>query len=354
MNLKSILEEIKGPDKKIKEKAREHTSELVMPYRAMGRLHDVAEQLCAIQGNLYPEASPRGCIVFAGDHGVVEEGVSAYPQVVTGEMVKTFLRDGATINALARQMEAKVRVVDVGVAQEVEIPEDAVHELAVRKIRSGTRNMAIEPAMEKEEAESAIMVGFEEAASMFDKGLEIIALGDMGIGNTTAASAVGTVIVDKSPFDMVGPGTGIDEEGVKHKAKIIQKAIELHNPQRNDGIDVLMKVGGLEIGAIAGAILAGAYFKKPIIIDGLISTAGALIATTISPLSKDYIFAGHSSAEKGHKYMLEHLGIEPLLDLGMHLGEGSGAVLAMGIIEAAARIFKEVLTFAQAGVTEKE
>ncbi len=336
-------------------KAKERTSQLVMPTRALGRIHDIGERLCAINQTLKPEVDKKAFLVMAGDHGVVEEGISAYPQVITGEMVRAFLNGGAGINILADQVNAQVWVVDMGIIAQVG-PNSVAnsHRLLVHKMGPGTRNMAKGPAMTRDKGKEAVLTGFELATNLFDKGIQILGTGDMGIGNTTPSSTVGVIMTGHSIEEMVGRGTGVDDQGLAHKKRVIAGALEVNQPDPGDALDVLSKVGGFEIGGIAGCILAAAFHRKPVVIDGFISTAGALIACALSPAAADYLFAGHCSQEPGHKHMLAHLRLQPILDLGMRLGEGTGAALAMHIIEGAARISRDMLTFEEAGVTEKE
>jgi len=336
-------------------KARERTAQLVMPTRALGRLHDYAERICGIQETLSPTVNQKAILIMAGDHGVVDEGVSAYPQVITGEMVKAFLHGGAGINAISRHVQADVWVVDMGIIPDIDVTGlEQKDRFLPAKVSRGTSNFTKTSAMTPEEAEKAILTGFHFAAERFKKGARILGTGDMGIGNTTPSAAIGTVITGIPLDDMVGRGTGVDDEGLLKKIDAIKRGIEKNRPDPQNGLDVLAKVGGFEIGGIAGCILAGAYHHRPVVIDGFISTAGALVAQTLCPAVIDYLFAGHCSEEKGHRLMLKHLGLEPILDLGMRLGEGTGGALAMSILEGAIRVFKEVLTFEEAGVTNKE
>jgi len=354
-NLEHILANIKPLDKTLLEKARQRTAQLVMPTRALGRLHDISERLCAIEATLTPSISKKAILIMAGDHGVAADGVSAYPQEVTGAMVQTFLAGGAAINALARQVGADVQVVDMGIIPE--LSPDTVNNarrLAVCKIAPGTANLAIGPAMTRSQAEAAVITGFERASELFNAGLDLLGTGDMGIGNTTPSAAIGAVLTDTSLDKMVGRGTGVDDAGLELKKTIIKKGIAVNRPDPTDGLDVLTKVGGFEIGGIAGSLLAGAYHRKPVIVDGFISTAGALVAQSLCPIVTDYLFSGHCSAEAGHRTMLRHLKLEPILDLGMRLGEGTGAALSMGVMDAAVSVFKEVMTFAEASVPGKD
>ena len=355
MTLDQIVGSIDKLDTIWLKKASEHTDRLVMPPRALGRLHDISERLCAIQQTTNPNITSKAVVIMAGDHGIAVEGVSAYPQEVTGEMIKTFINGGAGINVIARHVGASIRVVDMGVVATLD-PEhmQAGDRLLIRKIAKGTSSFTQGPAMTHDDAETAIMTGFQVAADLFNNGTQLLGTGDMGIGNTTPSAAIGAVVTGCNLDEMVGRGTGIDDEGLERKKSVIKKAIEINQPDLNDGIDILAKIGGFEIGGIAGCILAGAYYKRPIVIDGYISTAGALIASVLSPLSIEYVFAGHRSEEPGHRHMLNHLKLSPILDLEMRLGEGTGGALAMDIMEGAIKIFKEMHTFEEAGVTDKE
>jgi nicotinate-nucleotide--dimethylbenzimidazole phosphoribosyltransferase len=354
ISIKEIIERIVPVDHEWNENAKKRTAQLVMPTRAMGRLHDISERLCGIQKTLKPKIDRKAVLVMAGDHGVVEEGVSAYPQEVTGAMVQTFLAGGAGINAISRHIGADVQVVDMGIIPDLDPDSiDGGHKLLKHKLSHGTANLAKEPAMTRQIAEQAILIGFQLASDLFRNGIEILGTGDMGIGNTTPSAAIGAVITGKTPEKLVGRGTGIDDNSLIKKREVVTRGIQVNNPDPRDGLDVLSKVGGFEIGGIAGCVLAGAFHSRPVVIDGFISTAGALIAHTLCPLVTEYIFAGHRSEEAGHGSMLKYLGLEPILDLGMRLGEGTGGALAMGVMEGAVRVFNEVLTFKEAGVTDK-
>jgi len=355
MNLAEIVNGIHPVDQQWIARARERTAQLVMPTRALGRLHDISEQICGIQQTLQPSTGRKAVLVMAGDHGVVSEGVSAYPQEVTGAMVHTFLAQGAGINAICRQVNAEVFVVDLGVISVLEAGNlPGGDRLIVHKIAPGTANFTRGAAMTVQQAEQAVLAGFQEASQLFQDGVEIIGTGDMGIGNTTPSAAIGAVICGVDLAEMVGRGTGVDDQGLNRKQAVIRRGIEVNQPDPQDGLDVLSKVGGFEIGGIAGCALAGAFHRRPVIIDGFISTAGALIARAICPTVTQYLLAGHCSAEPGHRHMLNHLNLNPILDLGMRLGEGTGGALAMSIVDGALRIFKEVMTFAEAGVADKD
>jgi nicotinate-nucleotide--dimethylbenzimidazole phosphoribosyltransferase len=337
MQLGEIIKGIQPVEQQWIQKARQRTAQLVMPTRALGRLHEISERLCGIQQTLEPAIRQKAILVMAGDHGVVEEGVSAYPQEVTPAMVRTFLAGGAGINAISRQVGGL----------------KGTDHLLVDKVGNGTANFARGPAMSRRDAQKALRVGFVQASKLIERGANILGTGDMGIGNTTPSAAVGTVLTDASLAEMVGRGTGVDDAGLERKREIVRRGIDINQPDPQDGMDVLAKVGGFEIGGIAGCILAGAFHRCAVVIDGFISTAGALIANALCPTVKDYLFAGHCSEESGHRLMLKHLGLDPILDLGMRLGEGTGAALAIGVIESAVRVFKEVLTFDEAGVANK-
>lgn len=355
IELNEIVQCIRPVDPEWVDKARERTAQLVMPTRALGRLHDISERLCGIQQTLKPSMDRKAILVMAGDHGVVAEGVSAYPQVITGEMVRAFLKGGAGINAISRLVKAEVWVVDMGIIPDIDPTSlEGGDRLRVRKVARGTDNLALGPAMSGHQAQTAVLEGFHLASGLFEMGVEILGTGDMGIGNTTPSTAIGTVLTGEPLENMVGRGTGVDNEGLKKKHAAILHGIEVNRPDPRDGLDVLAKVGGFEIGGIAGCVLAGAYHRRPVVIDGLISTAGALIAQSLCPSVSDYLFAGHRSEEPGHTAMLSHLKLIPVLDLGMRLGEGTGAALAMAIIDGAVRVFREVLTFGEAGVSGKD
>ena len=355
MDLSEIIKGIEPIDQEWISKAQERTAQLVMPTRALGRLHEISERLCGIRETLQPSIKRKAVLVMAGDHGVVNAGVSAYPQEVTGAMVQTFLAGGAGINVICGHVGAEVFVVDMGIIAELNgLDMPGSDHLVTHKIASGTADFTRGPAMSTREAEQSILRGFQEAAKLYQNGVDVLGTGDMGIGNTTSSAAIGAVICDVGLDKMVGRGTGVDDEGLTRKREAVSRAIELNKPVADDGLDVLAKVGGFEIGGIAGCVLAGAYHQRPVVIDGFISTAGTLIAKALCPTVTDYLFAGHCSAESGHRFMLDYLKLDPILDLGMRLGEGTGGALAMSIIEGAVRIFKEVLTFEEAGVADKE
>jgi nicotinate-nucleotide--dimethylbenzimidazole phosphoribosyltransferase len=286
---------------------------------------------------------------MAADHGVVAEGTSAYPQAVTAQMVLNFLRGGAGINVLAKQIGARVVVVDMGVAEQI-----AAHpQLLSRKVGPGTRNMAAGPAMTEDEAMKSLETGIQVVEAEVAKGLDIVATGDMGIGNTTASSAICSVITGRNPIEVTGRGTGIDDTQLKHKAEVIEKAIKVNSPDAKDALAVLAAVGGFEIGGLAGVMLGAGAHRIPVVVDGFISGAAALIAAGLSPNLKDFMIAGHISVEAGHRVALQHLGLKPLVDLNMRLGEGTGAAIGVFLCETAAKLLSDMATFGEAGVSEK-
>jgi nicotinate-nucleotide--dimethylbenzimidazole phosphoribosyltransferase len=328
---------------------RMHQNRLTKPPGSLGVLEDLSVWLGGITGQKFPEVTKKAVVVMAGDHGVCDEHVSAFPKEVTPQMVLNFARGGAAINVLARHIGAQVVVVDVGVATPIE------HErILSRKVKPGTANMAKGPAMSREEAVQALEVGISTAAELTDEGYQLLATGDMGIGNTTASSAIMAAFLNISAHEVTGRGTGLDPQAVFHKAQVIDQAIAINKPDPQDPIDVLAKIGGLEIGAIAGLILGAAARRIPVVIDGFISTSAALIASKIAPKSLQYMIASHCSAEMAHRKLLEYLQLKPILELEMRLGEGTGAVLAFNVIEASVKIIKEMATFESAGVSQSE
>ncbi len=347
--LEKTISGISGQNEQARENARERLSKLTMPHWALGKLMDLSVDLAGITGSLAPAVKRKTVVVFAGDHGVTAEGVSLYPSEVTPQMVQNFLAGGAGVNAMAEVSGARVVVVDIGVDYDF----DNANDLFVKKIARGTKNMATGPAMTRDEAVRSIEAGIEMALELADE-TDLFGTGDMGIGNTTPSSAIAAILSGKEPQEVTGRGTGIDDEMLRLKTEVIKKAIKINKPDPNDAIDTLARVGGFEIGGIAGLILGAASLKKPVVVDGIISTAGALVASRISPETVDCMIASHLGAEPGHAVMLEVLGKNALLDFNMRLGEGSGAALAMNIVESAERILTSVATFEEASVTEKD
>ena len=320
-----------------------------MPHWALGRLMDLAMDLAGMTGSTSPAVSRKTIVIMAGDHGVVAERVSGYPQEVTRQMVSNFIRGGAGINILARLNGASVVVVDMGVAGDLSALARAGGFVS-RPIAAGAGNIARGPAMTGGQAVRAVEAGIEIVDDLAEA-VDVFGAGDMGIGNTTPSAAVAAAIAGVPAADVTGRGTGLDDERLAAKVAVVQRALEVNGPDPSDGLDVLAKVGGFEIGGIAGVILGAAARRKPVVIDGFISTAGALIAQAIAPTAADYIVAAHRSAEPGHAVMLRKLDKEPLLSLGMRLGEGTGAALAMNLVEAAAGILTGISTFDEAAVS---
>ena len=346
--LAQTIAAIQDLDEIARQAARERQSQLTKPPGSLGRLERLSIQIAGIQGKARPDVSRKALFVMAGDHGVVAEGVTAFPQDVTWQMVANFVAGGAAINVLGRQVGAKVVVVDVGVVGDA--PASAA--VIVKKVGRGTKNMAVGPAMTREEAVRAVEVGIEVLAAEMDPPLDLVGVGDMGIGNTTPSAAIISAFTGRSPAEVTGRGTGIDDARHAHKIGVIARALAVNQPDAAEALDVLAKVGGFEIGAIAGVMLAAAARRVPVVVDGVISSAGALVAAGLAPKVKDYLIAGHRSVEPGHRAALEHLGLEPLLDLEMRLGEGTGGAIAMHVVEAAVRTLNEMATFAEAGVAE--
>jgi nicotinate-nucleotide--dimethylbenzimidazole phosphoribosyltransferase len=348
--LEDTIHRIVPQDAEFRAQAHRRLEALTMPYWALGRLLDLALDLAGITRSMRPPIARKAIFTMAGDHGVVAEGVSKFPQEVTPQMVYTFVAGGAGINALARQAGATVTVVDMGVAADLgELA--AAGKILSRRIGPGTRNMAAGPAMSREEAVRAVEAGIDIARTAAET-VDLFGTGDMGIGNTTPSSAIVAVFSGRPPAEVTGHGTGIDDEQFTRKVRVIEKCLRINRPDPKDGLDVLAKVGGFEIGGIAGLILGAAALKKPVVIDGFISTAGALIAHALCPTAADYMIAAHRSVEQGHRIALALLGKQPLIDLDLRLGEGTGAALAMNFIEAAVRVLTEVATFDEAMVSK--
>ena len=347
--LDQLLARIEPADRQWEGKAWQRLRSQIRPRGSLGKLESIASRLAAIEQSLSFDLGRKLIFTMAGDHGVADEGVSAYPQEVTAQMVYSFVQGWASINVLARYVGAEVRVVDCGVASD--LPEDwpVIH----RKIGKGTASFTRGPAMSRNEAVSGLLLGAELVErAYFSEGYRLIGTGDMGIANTTPSTAIIAVLSGKPIADLTGRGTGIDDAGLDRKIAVIEKALALNRPDPKDPLDILSKVGGYEIAALAGALLGAAAAKAPLICDGFIATAGALIACQLAPAARDYLFVSHRSQEPGHNTMVELLGLEPILDLGMRLGEGTGSVLAMTIVEAASKVLMEIKTFAEAGVTD--
>jgi nicotinate-nucleotide--dimethylbenzimidazole phosphoribosyltransferase len=347
--LTRTIANIKPLDAKSMAQAKERQDMLTKPAGSLGRLEALSIQIVGIQGKAQPQINRKAVIVMAADHGVASRGTSAYPQEVTGEMVLNFLHGGAGINVISRQVGARVIIVDMGVATKLA----ANPGLISRRIAAGTQDMSKGPAMTMAQAKQALEAGIEIVNAEVKKGLDIAATGDMGIGNTTASAAICAIMTGKTVAGVTGRGTGLDDKQLQQKIMIINEAIAVNKPEASQPLEVLAKVGGFEIGGLAGMILGAASNRIPVVIDGFISGAAALIAAGLCPQAKDYMIAGHCSVEPGHKILLQHLGLRPLLDLEMRLGEGTGAAMAMSIAETSVRILNEMATFAEAGVAEK-
>ncbi len=349
MSLQEVCGRIQPLDTALREQAQARLDRLTKPLGSLGRLEELAAQYVAITGEVKPTI-PRGVVfTFAADHGVALEGVSAYPREVTPQMVLNFLRGGAGVNVLARHAGVDVRVVDIGVDYEF----GTVPGLFDRKIMNGTRNLSVEPAMTGSQAEQALMVGIELATDAVREGVGLIGTGEMGIGNTTPSAAITAVMTGRPVAEVTGRGTGIDDSGHARKVAVIQQALDLHRPDRTDPLDVLAKVGGVEIGGLAGLILGAAAARVPVVLDGFIAGAAALIAVGLQPRCLEYLIASHRSVERGHAAIFDHLALKPLLDLDLRLGEGTGACLGIDLVCAAIKIYTEMATFGEAGVSEK-
>lgn len=347
-HFKELTTSIRPLDEAVMQAARARQDMLTKPQGSLGRLESLSVQIAGMTGQAAPRIHHKLVLVMVGDHGVTVEGVSAYPGEVTQQMVANFLNGGAAINVLARLAGARVLVVDMGVA--ADIPPHAG--LVSQKIGYGTGNIACEPAMSREQAVRAVLAGAQVVTDQAIQGLDILLPGDMGIGNTTPSAAIAASILGKAPVEIVGRGTGVDDAGWQRKMRAVEHAIGLHHPNPTDGLDVLAKVGGFEIGGLAGAMLAAAARRIPVLVDGFISTAAALLAVQMAPQVRNYLIAAHRSQERGHGLMLAHLGLQPLLDLDLRLGEGSGAALALPLVEAACALLNEMATFGEAGVSE--
>lgn len=335
-------------DKQSMTAAKARQDALTKPQGSLGRLEELSIQLAGVQGKAQPQIKHKAIITMAGDHGVVAEKVGNWPQEVTVQMVQNFLAGGAGINVLSRQIGARVIFVDMGVAGDIQDTK-----LISRKIARGTQNIAIGPAMTLAQAEKAVATGIEIITAEIKKGLDIIGTGDMGIGNTTPSAAICSVFSGRSPGEVTGRGTGIDDAQLLHKISVIERALTVNKPDAKKPLEVLAKVGGFEIGGLAGVMLGAASQKVPVMVDGFISGAAAMLAIALAPQVKDYLIAAHVSAEKGHRLMLQSLGLKPLVDMEMRLGEGTGAALGIFLAEAACRILSEMATFGEAGVSEK-
>ena len=346
--LEDTLARITPLDPALIEQAQTQLDNKTKPPGSLGRLEEFARRIVAITGSARPDVSRKVIVTFAGDHGIVEEGVSAFPKEVTPQMVFNFLQGGAGLNVLARHAGAEVRVVDVGVDFDFGDAPGMIH----AKVARGTKNFARGPAMSRDEALAAINVGIGMAEQCAADGVGLVGTGEMGIGNTTPSSAIIAAISGITVRELTHRGTGIGDAALERKIAAIEEGLVLNRPDPNDPLDVLAKVGGFEIAAITGLVLGCAARRIPVVIDGFISTAGALIASELHATVRDYLFAAHQSVEIGHRFMLERIGVRPMLDLDLRLGEGTGAALAMTLIDAGVKILNEMATFEQAGVSK--
>jgi nicotinate-nucleotide--dimethylbenzimidazole phosphoribosyltransferase len=342
---------VKPENHQIAQQAWAHLDRLTKPPRSLGRVEEIAVQLCSIQKITAPQSHPRSVLIFAGDHGVCEENISAFPQAVTGEMLKNMAGGGAAVSVLSKLHQVDLIVIDVGSM----LPSDVTIENVERRvIRAGTRNFTKEAAMTDDEIRSAFDIGKEFIRHEADKNVKLVILGEMGIGNTTSASAISAAILQCPVADITGRGTGVDDEGIQRKISAIEKGLALHQPDPLNGLQIATRVGGYEIAAMAGAILEARDQNIAILLDGFIVTAAALVACSINPDCKFNLIASHSSAEHGHKQLLDFLRLKPLLQLNMRLGEASGALIALPIIDAATAIYHNMATFESAGVSNKK
>ena len=357
--LEQVLRSIREPDQEARRRARERQGQLTKPPGSLGRLEELSVQLAGIQRTPRPKVARKAILTMAGDHGVVAEGVSAYPQEVTAQMVRNFLAGGAAVNVLAAHVGARVVVADLGVAADLSglaagpagSAGATAPRLVRRKVGPGTRNLARGPAMSREEALRSLEAGIEVLAEEAERGLDIVGLGEMGIGNTTPAAAITAVMTGTPVPQVTGRGTGLDDEALRRKISVIEAALAVNRPDPRDALGVLAAVGGFEIGGMAGAMLAAAARSIPVVVDGFICAAAALLACGLAPGVREYLIASHQSVEVGHQAILRHLALQPIFNLDLRLGEGTGAALGIGLVEAAARILEEMATFGQAGVS---
>ena len=348
--LTSVIDSIPVPDPSWEDRAWARLDSLTKPPRSLGMLEELAQRLSVLQQTEKPSIPRKAIVLMAGDHGVTAQGVAPYPSEVTAQMVANIASGGAAINQLALHADAQVVVVDVGVANPLLFTKGVVQ----ARVANGTADMTQGPAMTRAQALAAIRVGMERVAELADQGIDIVGTGDMGIGNTTASAALTSVLACIDPADVVGPGTGLDEAGVRHKVDVVRTAIEVNIPDPMDALDVLTKVGGLEIAGIVGVVLGAASLGIPVVSDGYISGAAALVALHLAPAIHPWLFVSHRSAEPGHTVVLEALGMRPVLQLDMRLGEGTGAALAMELMDAACAVMSGMATFAEAGVADRE
>lgn len=346
-DLAELVASIVPVDDSWQDRAWQRLDSLTKPPRSLGRLEEIAARVAGIQQTLAPRVDHKRIVLMAGDHGIVAEGVSPYPQEVTAQMVANFASGGAAINQLAASVGAELTLVDAGVAADV----SSAGNVRVRKIEGGTRNMVRGPAMSTSLAIEALLMGADFACEAAADGVDVLGTGEMGIGNTTPAAALTCAYTTATPADVVGPGTGLDAEGVRHKAEVVTRALEVNASELGHPLSTLAALGGFEIAGLAGLMLGAASARIPVVVDGFISGAAALSAVALCPACLGYLLPSHRSAEPGHTVLLEHLGLIPVLDLDMRLGEGTGAALALAIVDASCRMMSGMATFDEAGVT---
>lgn len=347
INWEQVINNITIVNKEVGQEAQAHINNLTKPLGSLGDLERVAVTIAEITGEKFPDIFPPGVIVFAADHGVAEEGVSAYPQEVTAQMALNILQNGAGINVFTNAINGLIRLVDVGIKSDLQ-----AEGMIVDKIAYGTKNFAKEEAMSREEAIRSIEVGMKAAKEIIESGAKLLIVGELGIANTTASSAVVAAITKRDVASLVGQGTGVVNEALAHKIAVVEQALQLHKPDQEDGLDILQKVGGFEIGAMAGAMLYAASRKVPILLDGFICTASALIASKLSQHVSEYMIGGHQSVEPGHTAALATLGKKPLIALELRLGEGTGAAIAYPIVQSAVKMIREMATFETANISK--
>lgn len=348
--LEQLDTQIEAVDESWIERAAARQLTLTKPPGSLGRLEEIGNRLAAIQRTVTPDAGHKRIYVVAGDHGVTVEGVSAYPREVTAQMIDNFLSGGAAINVLCRHGQIDVKVVDAGVDAEISARPDLID---VKRVR-GTANFARGPAMSRAEAERLVTAGIDLARAASADGIQLLGIGEMGIGNTTAASAITAALTKHDPAEHTDRGTGVDDRVLSHKVEVIRQSLAVNKPNASDAIDVLSKVGGAEIAVMMGVVIGAALSGIAVVVDGFISTAAATLAVTLCPSARGYLFMAHRSVERGHAALIRLIGVEPLLDLRMRLGEGTGAALAMHLIDASARLLNEMATFSEAKVSNKE
>lgn len=347
--LQDLISSIRPVDKNLESKIIHHLDDLTKPPGSLGKLEQIAVKYCLMIGSDKPHLGAKKIFTFGADHGVADEGVSAFPKVVTQQMVMNMLAGGAAINVLAQHAGAELAVVDMG----VDWPQEEKSGLINRSVRAGTANMALGPAMSVEEAEQALLVGVELAEKAADDGFTLLGTGEMGIANTTPSAALFAALLPCPVEEVTGRGTGVDDQGLQHKIKIIKQSLVVNKERISSPLETLAAVGGLEIAGICGLILGAAARRLPVIVDGFISSAGALVACRMNPAVRDYLFFSHLSQEAGHQTFFNLFEVQPILDLGFRLGEGTGAAMAMPVIEAAIKIYNEMATFSSAGISDK-